>query len=76
MASAIKCGTIRQYTAVRKPIYIAEITAYRKDFALPYDVVEEFKKRKPDFAECKYDYESRNEFFVIRLYRECAIDFI
>jgi hypothetical protein len=73
MASAIRKF---RFTAVRKPIYCVEIDASGKEFRSAFEVVEAFKKRRPEFENCKYDYEYLHGMWQIRLYRECAIDFI
>lgn len=75
MASAIK-----KFTAVRKPIYCAEISVNGRDFNTMSEAVNAFKQRFPEYKDCKYDSEcnliSGECIWKVRLYRECAIDFI
>lgn len=67
---------ITTFEAVRKPIYIAEITANGADFKTAYDVVKAFKGRNAEYANCDYDSEYKQGVWIVRLYRECAIDFV
>lgn len=67
---------ITTFEAVRKPIYIAEITANSADFKTAYDVVKAFKERNPEYANCDYDRDCTKGVWTVRLYRECAIDFV
>lgn len=67
---------ITTFEAVRKPIYIAEITANSADFKTAYDVVKAFKERNAEYANCEYDSEYKQGVWIVRLYRECAIDFV
>lgn len=71
MASAIK-----KFTAVRKPIYCAKIEADGADFRSAFEAVQAFKQRFAEYENCKYDYEYSEGRWLIKLYRECAIDFI
>lgn len=69
-------STIKRFTAVRKPIYCAEISANGKEFGTAFEAVKAFKQRFPEYENCEYDHEYTKGFWYIRLYRECAIDFI
>lgn len=64
------------FEAVRKPIYIAEITAKDADFKTAFDVVKAFKERNTEYTNCGYDSEYKQGVWIVRLYRECAIDFV
>lgn len=67
---------ITTFEAVRKPIYIAEVTANGKDFPFTLDVAKLFKERNEEYADCDYDSTYNNGIWTLRFYRECAIDFV
>ena len=65
-----------RFEAVRKPIYIAEVTASGKDFAFTHDIAKLFKERNAEYSDCDYDSTYNNGTWTLRFYRECAIDFV
>lgn len=67
---------MKQFEAVRKPIYIAKIKANGKDFAFASLAVKAFKANNPDYESCEYDSSYDKGVWTIKLYRECAIDFV
>lgn len=67
---------ILTFETVRKPIYIAEVTANGKDFACTSDIAKLFKERNTEYADCDYDSAYSNGMWTLRFYRECAIDFV
>lgn len=67
---------LTKFEAVRKPIYIAEITANKKDFVFASELAKLFKERNADYANCNYDSTYSNGMWTLRFYRECAIDFV
>lgn len=68
--------TNQKFTTIRKPIYICEVTANSDDFTFAYELHDEFVKKHPEYAECKYDSDYKCGMVTILYYRECAIDFI
>jgi hypothetical protein len=67
---------MKKFETVRKPIYIAEITASAKDFAVTSDIFKHFIAKNPQYADCKYDRSYSDDTWTLRLFRECAIDFV
>lgn len=65
-----------RFEAVRRPIYIAEVTASEKDFAFTSDIAKLFKERNNEYADCNYDRTYDDGIWILRFYRECAIDFV
>ena len=65
-----------RFEAVRRPIYIAEVTANGKDFAFTSDIAKLFKERNEEYSDCDYDSTYNNGTWTLRFYRECAIDFV
>lgn len=68
--------TTKKFTAIRKPIYIAEVTASGTDFPFTTDLFKLFVTKNPEYEDCQYDSKYSNGTWTIKLYRECAIDFI
>lgn len=67
---------MKKFVTIRKPVYIAEITANANDFAVTSEIFNKFIERNPQYADCKYDRSYANNVWTLRLFRECAIDFI
>ena len=69
---------MKKFQAVRKPIYVCKIVANADDFQFTNSIFEQFVARNPEFANCKYDkqFDCRTNTWTLRLYRECAIDFV
>ena len=66
---------IRKLVAERKPIYLIEVTASAKDFPYTADLVANFKTLHPEYQDCKCDADIHDGWWIIKFYRECAIDF-
>lgn len=67
---------MKRFEAIRKPVYIAEVTASAKEFSVTSELFNQFIAKNPQYAGCKYDRTYANDTWTLRLYRECAIDFI
>ena len=67
---------MKTYKTIRKPIYIAELTANTKDYPFTTDLVREFVEQNPQFAECKYDTTITNGYWIIKFYKQCVTDFV
>ena len=65
-----------RFEAVRRPIYIAEVTANGKDFVFTSDIAKLFKERNKEYSDCDYDSTYNNGTWTLRFYREWAIDFV
>lgn len=65
-----------RFEVVRRPIYIAEVTANGKDFPFTSDIAKLFKERNEEYADCDYDRIYSDGTWTLRFYRECAIDFV
>lgn len=68
--------TLKRFTTVRKPIYIAEVVASSRDFPFTCDIFNKFIERNPQYADCQYDRFCKGDEWTLKLYRECAIDFV
>lgn len=68
--------TTKTFSAIRKPIYIAEVTASGSDFPFTADLFKKFVEKHPEYKGCQYDSKYINGTWTIKLYRECAIDFV
>lgn len=66
---------MKKFEAIRKPIYIAEVSANAADFKFTIDLFKSFIERNPNYDGCDYDSSYNNGVWTIRLYRECAVDF-
>lgn len=67
---------MKKFKTVRKPIYIAEITANGNDFAFTSGIFKQFIAKHPEYSDCEYDSKYANGVWTLRLFRECAIDFV
>lgn len=67
---------MKTFSAVRKPIYLTEVSASTGDFAYTIDLFEAFIAKHSEYKDCKYDKDLKDGVWTIRLYRECAIDFV
>lgn len=67
---------MRKFKTIRKPIYVVEISASAKDFAVTSEIFNQFIAKNPQYADCKYDRSYSNDTWTLKLFRECAIDFI
>jgi hypothetical protein len=67
---------MKEFMAVRKPIYIAEISANYESFSFTGDMFNAFVEQHPEYKDCKYDKEQIRNGWTIRLFRECEITFV
>ena len=67
---------MKTFEAIRKPIYIATVVADSKDFPFTVDVVNLFIMKHPEYKDCSYDRVFKEGKWIIKFYRECAIDFV
>lgn len=67
---------MKEFMAVRKPIYIAEVSANYESFSVTIDMFNAFVEQHPEYKDCKYDKEQIRGGWTIRLFRECEITFV
>lgn len=67
---------MKEFMAVRKPNYIAEVSANYESFSVTVDMFNAFVEQHPEYKDCKYDKEQIRGGWVIRLFRECEITFV
>jgi hypothetical protein len=71
---------MKKFRAIRKPIYLLTINGNQKDFCLSRSLFDKFVEMHPEYKDCKYDTEcniiSGECILNLRLYRECAVDFV
>lgn len=67
---------MKKFEAIRKPIYIAEVSATYESFAYTSDMFNAFVEQHPEYKDCKYDKESVRGGWVIRLFRDCEVSFV
>ena len=67
---------MKTFNTIRKPIYLATIVADGKDFPFTADVVKLFVIKHPEYQDCAYDRTFKEGKWIIKFYRECAVDFV
>lgn len=71
---------MKNFTAVRKPIYITTVEGKNKDFCFAHQLFDKFVETHPEYKEYEYDSEyniiSGEGIWKLSLYRECAVDFV
>lgn len=67
---------MKKFETIRKPIYLAEVSANYESFAFTSDLFNAFVEQHPEYKDCKFDKEQIRGGWTIRLYRECEITFV